>query len=744
MRRAGLVACALAAFSAAGVLFAAPPSARADDVTDLEGLLDQSVVTTASKSAEVGTTAPAISTTITAEDMRRYGIHSLDEAIDFLSLGAVTSDPLKAVDVGARGVLVPNDNGDHFLLLVNGHQMNEPLFGSARFGRGLGIPFEMIDHIEVVLGPGSVLYGSNAMLGVINVITKQAKDWHGFHVAAETEIAKSYRALAGAGTTFTLLGKEAWITLGAEYYTQDGPPLVYGFEYEGIDPASIQPYKFRRDQPGNGFWGGLAKNGWYTRAPSGLLRLVWGDFELSVNAKAYKRAHPYRARYTDDFSDFDDPDSYELDRHLWADLTFHRRLSPVIDLTTRLYGDTWDYQAFRNSSEASACLTAGDAAIPTCTFSSPGISRWAGLETRTRFDWLKNDRFVTMLGVDGRVRREGLKIDALDFQTRRPLTSSLGSLSRQDQLFGAYIQQTWVPLSWLSLNGGARVDDENRFRGVVSPRFAASASTWKGGTLKGIYAEAFRSPSVVETDLENPIQILAQDLRPERVRSVEASVEQRVGAQRLLLGVFRSWWTDLVEQHVLTRAEQEDAVRRGEISALSYGVAQFRNVSSIDNYGINGAFEGSAGGDQQLRYGVNLTGAVAHKEEAGGATIEAIPVAPAVFGNARVSYDLPGELPTLAVATHYLSRRPIDRAYDGTWPVRPYADAQLELRATISGPVPKLKRLTYRGSVNWLLADHGPYAVGPAQAAERYNQAPQLVPLDTFRATVGLEWSFDP
>src|SRR5882762_1536013 len=43
-------------------------TARADDASDLEGLLDESVVTTASKSAETATTAPATSTTITAED----------------------------------------------------------------------------------------------------------------------------------------------------------------------------------------------------------------------------------------------------------------------------------------------------------------------------------------------------------------------------------------------------------------------------------------------------------------------------------------------------------------------------------------------------------------------------------------------------------------------------------------------------------------------------------------------------
>jgi hypothetical protein len=225
------------------------------------------------------------------------------------------------------------------------------------------------------------------------------------------------------------------------------------------------------------------------------------------------------------------------------------------------------------------------------------------------------------------------------------------------------------------------------------------------------------------------------------VRSVDVSIEQRIGAQRVLVGAFRSWWTDLIEQHVLTDAEQQEAVRTGQLSILSFGTAQFQNVSSLDNYGVNAAYEGSAFAEQ-LRYGLNVTGAVAHKTNADGTTIDALPVAPAVFGNARVSYDLPGDLPTLAVATHYLSKRPVDRAYDGNWAVKPYADAQLELRATISGPVPKLKMLSYRASVNWAVADHGAYVVGPAQTVEKYVTAPQLVPLDTLRFTVGIQCDF--
>src|SRR6185369_13763300 len=96
--------------------------ARAEDIADLEGLLDEAVVSTASRAgAQIASTAPATTTTITAEDLRRYGIHSLDEALNFLSLGMIAESPRETVEVGARGVLLSGDFGDHMLLLVDGH-----------------------------------------------------------------------------------------------------------------------------------------------------------------------------------------------------------------------------------------------------------------------------------------------------------------------------------------------------------------------------------------------------------------------------------------------------------------------------------------------------------------------------------------------------------------------------------------------------------------------------------------------
>jgi hypothetical protein len=131
-----------------------------------------------------------------------------------------------------------------------------------------------------------------------------------------------------------------------------------------------------------------------------------------------------------------------------------------------------------------------------------------------------------------------------------------------------------------------------------------------------------------------------------------------------------------------------------------------------------------------------------------------------VFGNARISYDLPGDLPNVAIAAHWMGKRYADRAFTGGWPdvQLPVAPPQLELRLTVSGPVPGIKGLTYRVGANWALANRGPYLVGPLQDSGSIcaispacmtlpasgNPTPQLVPVDPFRVMGGLQYDFLP
>jgi hypothetical protein len=122
-----------------------------------------------------------------------------------------------------------------------------------------------------------------------------------------------------------------------------------------------------------------------------------------------------------------------------------------------------------------------------------------------------------------------------------------------------------------------------------------------------------------------------------------------------------------------------------------------------------------------------------------------IEVAPRFFGNARVLYDFPGDWPSLGVAAQFKSDALTDRSLDGGWPRMPIAPAQLELRATVTGPLPAWHALTYRVSADYAFADRAPYVVGLHQTYYPTNRAYDtwdLAPVDTFRVTAGVQVDF--
>ena len=658
----------------ASTLLTLPTTARADGPSDLEAALAEPVVTTASQTAEDQSTAPATVTTITSEDLRRYGIKTLAEAINFLSLGMVTQDRLDDVDIGARGVLLTGDNGDHVLLLINGHAVNEQWDQTAYFGRGAGVPMELVDHFEVILGPGSVLYGSQAMLGVINIVTKRAKDFDGLHFVAESDVFTSGRGAVGFGKEFTLFGKRAELTYEVEYYGQSGPGFNFAPQNYGADSFTGTGACFNAPTPGNkcpnaGIWGGTAANNQYwTHLPDGYLRFLWGDFELDVHAESYKRASP-----TTPYSAYNDPNEFEEDRFLSADLRHRWAISSIAQLKSRLYGDLYTYQEQLPEYAAFQCGT-GQA---TCMYETTGYSRWVGLEEQLSFDWLHDQSLTTLLGVDGRAIGVGEGNGSNDFVIDGGLPP-VGVFNKSDYRLAVYGQQTWRPLRWLFLNAGARIDedfrvDDNQQYGHVSPRAVVAVTPWHNGTFKVIYSEAFRAPSYYETSYtDNQTTIPNLSLKPETVDSGEVSFEQRVGTQRVFIGGFDAVYSSMVSTSSLAPSDAilaaersgilprpppgEPAIRTSSRPTASTSIRD-QNLASITDIGVNAGYEGSAF-KRDLRYGLNFTYASARETGpnpsplplapcTSGKTALAnctlpLPVAPQLFGNARIlRHDLP-------------------------------------------------------------------------------------------------------
>jgi outer membrane receptor for ferrienterochelin and colicins len=155
---------------------ASPKSAQPpdDSSTSLESLLQTKVVT-ASRFSENLAGAPGMMTVVSRGEIERFGGLSLREILSRVSgLDLSTSIFSDHTIVTVRGDQA-KATGVHVLFLINGRPTREVLEGGVMTELLEAFPVGILERIEVIEGPGSVLYGSNAFSGVINLITRKAE-----------------------------------------------------------------------------------------------------------------------------------------------------------------------------------------------------------------------------------------------------------------------------------------------------------------------------------------------------------------------------------------------------------------------------------------------------------------------------------------------------------------------------------------------------------------------------------------
>ncbi len=142
----------------------------------IEQLMSVEVTSVSKRPERLSQTASPIQV-ITQDDIRRSGAASLADALRLASNLQVAQLDSRQWAISARGF-----NGtaaNKLLVLIDGRTVYTPLF-SGVFWDVQEVPLADIDRIEVISGPGATLWGANAVNGVINVITKDAKDTQGF------------------------------------------------------------------------------------------------------------------------------------------------------------------------------------------------------------------------------------------------------------------------------------------------------------------------------------------------------------------------------------------------------------------------------------------------------------------------------------------------------------------------------------------------------------------------------------
>ncbi|MGC4249990.1 MAG: TonB-dependent receptor [Sphingobium sp.] len=146
-----------------------PARSRAEQRQAIDG---STIVVTATRSSQPIMDAPASMSVVTGTELRRRPVQDLAEALE--------NEPgltINGVGMTRRGISIRGMSNEHLLTLVDGRRISDSASNMAHVDFDLGwVPSIAIDRIEVVRGPLSALYGSEALAGVVNVITRRPED----------------------------------------------------------------------------------------------------------------------------------------------------------------------------------------------------------------------------------------------------------------------------------------------------------------------------------------------------------------------------------------------------------------------------------------------------------------------------------------------------------------------------------------------------------------------------------------
>lgn len=529
MRGLSLLVICVAFFGWTGVLC----DARGEDLEKPSALSEEEVVTAASRYEESLKEAPAAVTIISQEDIRRYGYTTLADALRSVP-GFFVAYDRQYQYVGVRGFLRPGDYSTRILLMVNGHPLNEDWRQANYIGTDFGLSLDLVERIEVVRGPGSALYGTNAVLAVVNVITKRGGE----------------------------LGGEGSLSLGS-YGRVEGTALLGGTTSSGVSylvsgaVLDVEgPDLFYPEYVEEGFTGWV-RGGDYDRRYSTFMEIDYGRWSFRLNHNSRKKGVPTGAFETI----FGDTRTHSTDGRSFAELAYDYPLARTMSLRTRLYYDQFRYfgnYPFEEGQE------------PTL-WKEEGKGRWFGSEVR--LDWKVTDSHRIVAGAEAQ-RHEVSTPMWTTSNDEKTVLYRYESPEHQFRSWALYLQEQWRLSEYVELTAGVHHDEYPNFQtgGTTNPRAALVLRPTNKTTLKLLYGEAFKAPSIYELYYSDDEETAVANpgLGCEKTRTSEVVLEQE--------------WLDgnLRGQAAAYRMEIRSLITQVEVED---GLLQFQNEGDVNVLG---------------------------------------------------------------------------------------------------------------------------------------------------------------
>lgn len=545
--------------------------------TALEGvsLVPVRAVAAASRRSEAVEDAPASVSVVSAAELEAFGYPTIYEALRGLRGVALTHDTTYS-NVSIRGVGQPNDYSNRLLVLSDGASLNDDVLYQAFTGFDGRVDLGDVERLELVRGPGSVLYGTGAVSGVVNLVprTRDIETHARFSIGAAESVVGRLRASFGVRLG-TDSGIEASVS-GAHSGGRD-LTLVFDGDRDGVPE--------RRTAHGADAFSGITTSG---RAWHEALSIQWlyAFRELSVPAGTAG-------------SIFDRSDDRYQDQRGLLEVRYEPRLDPHVQLFTRLYAN---YARFESTLFYEGVAPAEDRFLDAYT------SVWVGGEARGV--WRPIEPLTLTLGAD--VNHHPLVEMVIGADGRDAFVDG----NHPFTVYAGYVLADWQPIPEVHVQAGLRVDGWDLFNGndaamprvddfaSPSPRLAVILRPTADDTLKIMGGRAFRAPSTYEIFYQDDsTHAPSSRLGPESFTSAEVEYTHRFDADWSVLiaahgtvaeGFIETaaapplpgrvrYGNSLVPQYFLGGdAEVRRELRNGWMLAAQYGYLESRFVRTPD------------------------------------------------------------------------------------------------------------------------------------------------------------------
>ena len=532
-------------------------------------------VTTASSQAESINEAPVPVTIITAEMIEMLGYNK--------NLNQILAAYIPGVSVVASSTLdniamhgAYSTGQEKILIMENGHRLNAR---STNLGRtDYAINTQKIDHIEVLRGPASSLYGNVALTAVVNIITKEGTSINGISAQYGYGSLHTHKADLLAGTHFMNCDISAW----ASFYSSAG-------EDRYISPERDQSLDiYRAVAPAT--YGGYGHINKYADKPSydvGV-NLKLNDFSLMFSRKSGKKAHQYsmlgQLFNYDEYRRYDgNKPGYAMDEN-HADIGYKKSWGNF-SFNASVYGDWYNIDDYSVASDAMKYSAFNEDGTPMKDEDgNPVYTEWNGAyqiygwKEMTVGTTMRGDCNYTLGGMNGNILAGmqyeyfsmydsyaivGQDFDAIQFLVRE---SENPVLSGRENIISFFLQDKHYFTKKLILNAGLRFDSKYRANGTrinaLSPRLAFIYTPRTDFSMKLSYSRSFvDAPYFYRRNTDNSY-LGAEGLKSEYLNAIQFDVLGEIAPIHLSYDVnlFYNKFTDII--YAIPGAKLEDVKYR--------------------------------------------------------------------------------------------------------------------------------------------------------------------------------------